>query len=124
DLLSRLAEKLVKVRHRMETVNQFLSRHRFTGQVYSFESQVDQRLRRMDDLAMKVGGLEGQAEGVSLDAEEVAEAVAELEGMIEGGAGAATLADYRQFYNFEIVMTDMAGGRTTMSSRAVKGSGG
>jgi len=123
DLLARLAEKLTKVHHRMETLNQFLARHRFTGQVYSFESQVDLRFKRMHDLAMKVGGMEG-AEAVSLDDEEIAEAVAELEGMIEGGDGAATLADYRQYFTFEIAMTDAAGGRTTMSTRAVKGSGG
>lgn len=125
DLLARLAEKLVKVGHRIETLNSFLSRHHFTNQVYSFESAVSQRFAKMHDLAMKVGGQsDGAGTGTALEDAEVAEAVAELEGMIEGAEDAATLADYRQYFTFEIAMTDRAGGRTTMSSRAVKGSGG
>lgn len=120
DLLARLSEKLVKVGHRMEALNDFLSRHKFTNQTYTFDSSVDLRFSRMHDLAVKVGG-SGEA---SLADSEVAEAVSELEGMIEGAAGADLLADYRQYFTFEIAMTDAGGSRTTMSSRAVKGSGG
>lgn len=122
DLLTRLAEKLNKVHHRMDALNSYLSRHRFTGQTYSFVSAVNQRYGRMHDLAMKIGG-HNENDG-SLDDAEVSEAVLELEGMIEGADDAATLADYRQYFTFEIVMTDAAGGKTTMSTRAVKGSGG
>lgn len=122
DLLARLAEKLIKVHHRMDTLNGFLSRHKFTGQTYSFTSEINQRFARMYELAMRIGG-QSESE-IALDDTEMADAVLELEGMIEGSEDAATLADYRQYYTFEIVMTDAAGGRTTMSSRAVKGSGG
>jgi len=122
DLLARLAEKLNKVHHRMDALNSYLSRHRFTGQTYSFVSAVNQRYARMHDLAMKIGG---QHDGSgTLDDAEVADAVLELEGMIEGANDAEKLADYREYFTFEIVMTDAAGGRTTMSTRAVKGSGG
>jgi len=124
DLLSRLAEKLEKVGHRIEALNALLARHRFTGQVYSFESEVNLQFQRMHDLAMKFGSKANSDAPGSLDDKEISEAVAELEGMIEGVETAATLADYRQYFTFEIAMTDADGGRTTMSTRAVKGSGG
>jgi hypothetical protein len=124
DLLARLAEKLIKVQHRLDTLNGLLDKHRFTGQIYSLESHVNQAFRRMHDLAMKIGGQTDASEAVSLDDAEIAEAVAELEGMIEGGDDTKLLADYRQYFTFEIVMTDRNGGRTTLSTRAVKGSGG
>lgn len=123
DLLTRLAEKLTKVHHRMETLNGFLSRHRFTGQIYSFEFEVNQRYALMHDLAMKIGGQLNDSP-VTLEDEELTNAITELEGMIEGADDATTLADYRQYFVFEIVMTDAGGARTTLSSRAVKGSGG
>jgi hypothetical protein len=127
DLLARLAEKLMKVHDRMDSLNRLLARHRFTGQVYSFESGVNLRYGRLHDLAMRVGGgieTSGDVLISGVDDAEIAAAIAELEGMIEGSEDANLLADYRNYFTFEIIMTDRAGGRTTMSSRAVKGSGG
>jgi len=127
DLLARLAEKLGKVHDRLDNLNRLLSRHRFTGQVYSFTSAVNLRYQRLHDLAMKVaGGVETSGEVLTsgLADEEVTAAITELEGMIEGADDTALLADYRNYFTFEIIMTDRLGGRTTMSTRAVKGSGG
>lgn len=123
DLLARLAEKLVKVHHRLDVLNKYLSSHVFTHQTYSLETQVNQAFARMHDLAMKIGG---QDDGgtITLEDEEIADAIGELEGMIAGDADAARLADYRQYFTFEIIMTDRSGSRTSMSRRAVKGSGG
>jgi hypothetical protein len=123
DLLARLAEKLVKVHHRVERLNTYLSAHVFTHQTYSLETHVNQAFARMHDLAMKIGGQQA-GEVIALEDKEIAEAVKELESMIAGEEDAKTLADYRQYFTFEIVMTDRSGGRTTMSTRAVKGSGG
>lgn len=127
DLLARLAEKLGKVEDRLDILNGLLSRHRFTDQVYSFTSEVNQRFARLHDLAIKVGGgadTDGAILHGELADEEVAAAVAELEGMIEGAADTADLADYRKYFTFEISMISKDGGKTTMSTRAVKGSGG
>lgn len=124
DLLARLAEKLIKVHHRIDTLNRLLERHRFTGQIYSLESHVNQAFARMHDLAMKIGGQQDGGDHVTLDDREIAEAAGELEGLIAGGEDTKLLADYRQYFTFEIIMTDRSGGRTTMSTRAVKGSGG
>lgn len=127
DLLARLAEKLHKVHHRVEMLNSLLAKHRFTGQIYSFEASVNQRFARMHDLAMKVAG-SADSSGDVLDGEigdeDLAAAIEELESMIEGAEDASLLADYREYYAFEIIMTARNGSKTTMSSRAVKGSGG
>ena len=48
----------------------------------------------------------------------------DVERMIEGSEDASAMADYRQYFTFEIVMTDARGARTSLSSRAMKGSGG
>jgi hypothetical protein len=124
DLLARLAEKLIKVHHRLETLNALLEKHRFIGQTYTLEAHVNEAFRKMHDLAMKIGGQGDEPDKVTLDDAEIADAVAELESMISGGEDTRLLADYRQYFNFEIVMTDRSGGKTTLSTRAVKGSGG
>ncbi|TLX16790.1 SbcC/MukB-like Walker B domain-containing protein [Rhizobium sp. MHM7A] len=123
DLLSRLAEKLIKVDHKVERLNALLSRYRVTGQTYALTFAVNPRFQKMHDLAIKVG-MASDMEAVGLDAQELTEAVGELESLIHGNEGTEKLADYREYFNFEIAMTDKVGSRTTMSSRAVKGSGG
>jgi hypothetical protein len=122
DLLARLSEKLSKVHQKMESLNERMSRHHFTGQTYSYTWSVNGRFSRMYELAMRVGSAE-EADGLNVDAE-LDEAVTELDDLISGKDGASLLADYRQYFVFEIVMADSQGRRTTMSSRAVKGSGG
>jgi energy-coupling factor transporter ATP-binding protein EcfA2 len=122
DLLARLSEKLARVHHRLDVLNRHLARHRFTGQTYSFAWAVNGRFARMYDLAMRVGQSADQ-DPAAVDGE-LTEALVELDDLIAGRDAAATLADYRQYFSFEIVMTDHEGGRTTMTSRALRGSGG
>jgi energy-coupling factor transporter ATP-binding protein EcfA2 len=123
DLLSRLAEKLVKVEHKLERLNSRLAVHHFTGQVYSFEWAVNGRFQKMHDLAMKSAASTDEG-GLNLDAGDLAEAVQELESLIQGNEGTQKLADYREYFMFEIIMVSQDGSRTSMSTRAVKGSGG
>ncbi|MCV9963923.1 hypothetical protein OIU34_18765 [Pararhizobium sp. BT-229] len=122
DLLARLSEKLSKVHQKMETLNERMTRHHFTGQTYSYTWTVNGRFARMYELAMRVGGSDG-IEALEIEAE-LDEALKELDDLIAGKDGASLLADYRQYFTFEIVMTDAQGRRTSMSTRAVKGSGG
>lgn len=122
DLLARLSEKLTKVHQKMEALNERMSRHHFTGQTYSYTWAVNGRFARMYELAMQVGGSDG-IEALKIETE-LDEALMELDDLIAGKDGAGLLADYRQYFNFEIVMTDAQGRRTSMSTRAVKGSGG
>ncbi|WP_416357983.1 SbcC/MukB-like Walker B domain-containing protein [Aureimonas phyllosphaerae] len=117
DLLARLSEKLARVGYRLAGINRLLKRHRFTGQTYAFSYAVNGRFEGMHDLAQRAA--DGQ-----LGDEAFETSMGEVEAMIEGAEDAALLADYRQYYTFEIVMSDADGNRTTLSSRAMKGSGG
>ncbi|WP_279482009.1 SbcC/MukB-like Walker B domain-containing protein [Aureimonas sp. SK2] len=117
DLLARLSEKLARVGYRLAGINRLLKRHRFTGQTYAFSYAVNGRFEGMHDLAQRAA--EGQLTDEMFDT-----SMGEVEAMIEGAEDAALLADYRQYYTFEIVMSDAEGNRTTLSSRAMKGSGG
>ncbi|PJI54260.1 ATPase, partial [Methylobacterium radiotolerans] len=60
----------------------------------------------------------GEAEGP------MAAALEEITALIAGEEDAARLADYRNYFVYEIGMRDRAGNRTTMSARALRGSGG
>lgn len=123
DLLSRLAEKLVKVQYKIDRLNALLADKVVTGQTYALEFAVNQRFQKMHDLAMQVG-MASDADSIGLDAAELSDAVAELESLILGDKDTEKLADYREYFVFEIAMTKKNGDRTTMSSRAIKGSGG
>ncbi|MBB3998541.1 SbcC/MukB-like Walker B domain-containing protein [Aureimonas pseudogalii] len=117
DLLARLSEKLGKVSYRLAGINRLLKRHRFTGQTYAFTYAVNTRLASLHALAERAAA--GELTDEVFDG-----SMGEVEAMIEGGEDAVAMADYRQYFTFEIVMTDARGGRTTLSSRALKGSGG
>ena len=54
----------------------------------------------------------------------MAAALEEITALIAGQEDAARLADYRNYFVYEIGMRDRAGNRTTMSARALRGSGG
>ncbi len=54
----------------------------------------------------------------------MASALAEITALIAGEEDANRLADYRNYFVYEIGMKDKAGNRTTMSARALRGSGG
>ena len=131
DLLTRLADKFERMQARLDALNERLSSQTFTGQTYAFEAAVDRRYAAVHQLATEVarspdaaqavlpGGDDAQGEGGHLAA-----ALAEITALIEGEENAARLADYRNYFVYEIGMRDRAGNRTTLSSRALRGSGG
>lgn len=126
DLLTRLADRFERVQARLEALNERLSARSFTGQTYAFEAAVDRRYAAVHALATETARspeaaqalLAGEAEGP------MASALAEITALIAGEEDAARLADYRNYFVYEIGMRDRAGNRTTMSARALRGSGG
>lgn len=129
DLLTRLADKFERVRARLDALNERLSSQTFTGQTYAFEAEVDRRYAAVHALATEVARSPEAAqailpgEGVPEDGP-LADAIAEITALIGGEESAARLADYRNYFVYEIGMRDRAGNRTTMSNRALRGSGG
>ncbi|MCJ2075744.1 SbcC/MukB-like Walker B domain-containing protein [Methylobacterium sp. HMF5984] len=126
DLLTRLADKFERVRARLDALNERLSTQRFTGQTYAFEAVVDRRYAAVHALATEVARSPDAAQALLPDDGEgpMAAALAEVTALISGAEDAARLADYRNYFVYEIGMRDGAGNRTTMSSRALRGSGG
>ena len=129
DLLTRLADKFERVRARLEALNERLSSQTFTGQTYAFEAAVDRRYAAVHALATEVARSPDAAQAVLPEGGETAEgplsaAIEEISALIAGEESAARLADYRNYFVYEIGMRDRAGNRTTMSNRALRGSGG
>ncbi len=132
DLLTRLADKFERVRNRLDALNERLSSQTFTGQTYAFEAAVDRRYAAVHALASEVArsadaaqAILPEAEGSEADANSpLGAAMAEISALIAGEESAARLADYRNYFVYEIGMRDAAGNRTTLSNRALRGSGG
>lgn len=125
DLLTRLADKFERVRARLDALNERLSSQTFTGQTYAFEAAVDRRYAAVHALATEVARSPEAAQDVLPQREgPLAAAVEEIKALIAGDESAARLADYRNYFVYEIGMRDAAGNRTTMSNRALRGSGG
>lgn len=129
DLLTRLADKFERVRTRLDALNERLSTQSFTGQTYAFEAAVDRRYAAVHALATEVARSPDAAQAILPEAGAPADgplsaAIAEISALIAGEESAARLADYRNYFVYEIGMRDAAGNRTTMSNRALRGSGG
>ncbi|WP_375274695.1 SbcC/MukB-like Walker B domain-containing protein [Methylorubrum thiocyanatum] len=134
DLLTRLADKFERMRARLDALNERLASQTFTGQTYAFEAEVDRRYAAVHALATEVARSPDAAQAVlpsldhspeeGADKSPLAAALAEITALIEGEESAARLADYRNYFVYEIGMRDRAGNRTTLSSRALRGSGG
>ena len=126
DLLTRLADRFERIHARLAALNERLSAKTFTGQTYAFEAAVDRRYAAVHALAVETARspdaaqalLSGTAEGP------MAAALEEITALIAGEEDAGRLADYRNYFVYEIGMRDSAGARTTMSARALRGSGG
>lgn len=130
DLLTRLADKFERVRARLDALNERLSSQTFTGQTYAFEAAVDRRYAAVHALATEVARSPDAAQAVLPGQGEtpaegpLSAAIEEISALIAGEESAARLADYRNYFVYEIGMRDAAGNRTTMSNRALRGSGG
>ncbi|MFD0935941.1 SbcC/MukB-like Walker B domain-containing protein, partial [Methylobacterium trifolii] len=126
DLLTRLADKFERVRARLDALNERLSSRSFTGQTYAFEAVVDRRYAAVHALATEVARSPDAAQALlpSGAGGPMAAALEEISALIAGSEDAARLADYRNYFVYEIGMRDGVGNRTTMSSRALRGSGG
>jgi uncharacterized protein YPO0396 len=129
DLLTRLADKFERVRARLDALNERLSSQTFTGQTYAFEAAVDRRYAAVHALATEVARSPDAAQAVLPEQGATAEgplaaAIEEISALIAGEESAARLADYRNYFVYEIGMRDASGNRTTMSNRALRGSGG
>ncbi|GJD93941.1 SbcC/MukB-like Walker B domain-containing protein [Methylobacterium iners] len=130
DLLTRLADKFERVYARLDALNERLSSQTFTGQTYAFEATVDRRYAAVHALATEVARSAEAAQALLQESGSenttgpLVAAIEEITALISGEESASRLADYRNYFVYEIGMRDRSGNRTTMSNRALRGSGG
>ena len=126
-LINRLSDKFRKARAQIQRLNRSLSGRRFTGQTYAFEIRLNEALRPIHALAEAVG--DAPAKGLAiLEDEEVDPRVQagfkELERRLSDPELVKQLRDYREFFDFELRMSNERGEETTLSRRSQTGSGG
>ena len=115
---SGLGERLTGAQHKLAQINERLAKWPINGRVYALVSRDTDQFQRINDLAREVSSLSGGL-ATKLDDGGVDDAVAQLE-----SPAANKFVDYREYLDFDIVMTDETGKRTALSERAVKGSAG
>jgi energy-coupling factor transporter ATP-binding protein EcfA2 len=126
-LINRLSDKFQKARAQIERLNRNLAGRHFTGQVYAFRYHVNAAMKPIHTLAEAIAdqpnvGL-AMLEDDTLDPK-VREGFRELERRLSDDTLVKDLQDYRQFFDFDLHMTNDRGQETTLSQRSVTGSGG
>jgi uncharacterized protein YPO0396 len=123
EFLAKLGAKLVEAKQKLADINSRLAKHPVNGRVYALSSNADHRFEAIHDLAMR-GASSSDGSLMRLEASDIKEVAAQFECMVNSDDPTGKLMDYREYFNFDIVMTDEAGASTTISSRAAKGSAG
>jgi len=126
-LINRLSDKFQKARAQIERLNRNLAGRHFTGQTYAFRYHVNAAMKPIHALAEAIAkapqkGLALLEEG-NLDPQ-VRQGFRELERRLSDEELVKDLQDYRRFFDFDLHMTNDRGEETTLSKRAVTGSGG
>ena len=127
DLLLKLSERFQKTAMRIEALHRRLANRTFTNQTYSFEYAVDERFADVHMLVEKIARSADDAQTILENAAEddaVKRALDAVQMLLDGTTDAEILADYRNYFVFELAMFFKDGRRTTLTSRAVRGSGG
>jgi len=126
-LINRLSDKFQKARAQIERLNRNLSGRHFTGQTYAFRYHVNAAMKPIHTLAEAIAeqprlGL-SMLDDDTLDPK-VRAGFRELERRLSDETLVKDLQDYRQFFDFDLHMTNNRGQVTTLSKRSVTGSGG
>jgi len=127
DLLLKLSERFQKTEMRIASLNRRLADRTFTNQTYAFEYAVDERFADVHMLVEKIARSADDAQAILENAAEdpvVKRALDAVQMLLDGTTDADVLADYRNYFVFELAMFVSDGRRTTLTSRAVRGSGG
>lgn len=127
DLLTKLAEKFKSVDQQIRRLNGRLERHTFTGQTYSFSREVNPSFKPLYRLAQDVA--DNPERGfLAVEADEqnqtIKQGLAQIDEILQRHDGTKELEDYRNYFTFELWMTNERGTKTSLSARAGSGSGG
>ncbi|WP_206245214.1 SbcC/MukB-like Walker B domain-containing protein [Novosphingobium terrae] len=126
-LINRLSDKFQKAKAQIDRLNRSLAGRTFTGQTYVFHYRLNEALKSIHALAEAIANDPRRGLAVLQDDTldpKVRAGFRDLERRLSDDERVKELRDYRQFFDFDVLMRNERGGETTLSKRAVTGSGG
>jgi uncharacterized protein YPO0396 len=130
DFVAHLNDQINKIRDMIRELNAHLKNRPFHKEMYSFEMMPNPELKEILELVEAYTRLDSANVGSLFDMKfdtnsEHKGALERIHEVLKDEGESSLLQDYRNFYNFELVVKDLDGNRkTTLSQRIKTGSGG
>ena len=130
DFVAHLNDQINKIRDLIRELNSHLKNRPFHREMYSFEMTPNPELKDILELVEAYTRMDQANVGSLFDMKNGSEsahseALARIHDVLSDEGESSLLQDYRNFYNFELVVKDLNGNRkTTLSQRIKTGSGG
>lgn len=130
DFVAHLNDQINKIRDLIRELNAHLKNRPFHKEMYSFEMSPNPELKDILELVEAYTQLDSANVGSLFDMKfddnaQHKDALERIHEVLKDEGESSLLQDYRNFYNFELVVKDLDGNRkTTLSQRIKTGSGG
>jgi len=130
DFVAHLNDQINKIKDLIRELNQHLKGRPFHKEMYSFEMTPNPELKDILELVEAYTQIDGANVGSLFDMKfdgdrPHKDALAKIHEVLKDEGESSLLQDYRNFYNFELVVKDLNGNRkTTLTQRIKTGSGG
>lgn len=130
DFVAHLNDQINKIKDLIRELNSHLKNRPFHKEMYSFEMMPNPELRDILELVEAYTRMDQANVGSLFDINHETDtghrdALAKIHEVLKNEGESELLQDYRNFYNFELVVKDLDGNRkTTLTQRIKTGSGG
>jgi chromosome segregation ATPase len=130
DFVAHLNDQINQIKDLIRELNQHLKNRPFHKEMYSFEMTANPELKDILELVEAYTRIDqanvGTLFDISYDTDKpYKNALEKIHEVLKDEGESSLLQDYRNFYNFELVIKDLQGHRkTTLSQRIKTGSGG
>ncbi|MBV1789639.1 hypothetical protein KQ940_16415 [Marinobacterium sp. D7] len=130
DFVAHLNDQINKIRDLIRELNSHLKNRPFHKEMYSFEMSPNPELKDILELVEAYTRMDQANVGSLFDLQHTGDsthrdALAKIHDVLKDEGESSLLQDYRNFYNFELVVKDLQGNRkTTLTQRIKTGSGG
>ncbi|TVQ69465.1 MAG: hypothetical protein EA373_08755 [Oceanospirillales bacterium] len=130
DFVAHLNDQIDKIKELIRELNSHLKNRPFHKEMYSFEMMPNPELKDILELVEAYTRMDQANVGSLFDINHEQDsghrdALAKIHEVLKNEGESTLLQDYRNFYNFELVVKDLQGNRkTTLTQRIKTGSGG
>ncbi|KDE39001.1 MAG: SbcC/MukB-like Walker B domain-containing protein [Nitrincola lacisaponensis] len=130
DFVAHLNDQIDKIKELIRELNSHLKNRPFHKEMYSFEMMPNPELKDILELVEAYTRMDQANVGSLFDIHHEQDsghrdALAKIHEVLKNEGESTLLQDYRNFYNFELVVKDLQGNRkTTLTQRIKTGSGG